>query len=115
MLSYGKMAAVGDADLLFGLRALGIRVHSLRDASEAGRLLETLRKDQIVLCLVHQDWLSALSEAKEAALGKPGPVLVGFSDYRTLLANVEKLIREMAVRATGSDALIKRKDKDESS
>jgi len=114
MFDFGKVAAVGDEDLLFGLRALGIKVFSLRDPAEAGQLLAILERQKIALCLVHQDWLEVMSEEKKTAIQKPGPVLVGFADYRTVAETIERLVREMAVKATGSDVLLKRKGKDES-
>jgi len=115
MFSFDKIAAVGDADLLFGLRALGVKVFSPREVNEARRVLERIDKEKFALCLVHQDWLQAMSEEKKAFGKKFGPVIVGFSDYRTLADTVEKMVKKMAVRATGSDALIKGKGKDESS
>jgi hypothetical protein len=38
-------------------------------------------------------------------------VIVGFSDYRKISDHLEVRLREMAVRATGSDSLVKRKGK----
>lgn len=114
MFDLGKVAAVGDEDLLFGLRALGVKVFSLRDVTEAARILAILEREKVALCLVHQDWLEVMSEERKKAIQKPRPVLVGFTDYRTLAETIEKMVREMAVRATGSDVLIKRKGKDES-
>jgi hypothetical protein len=46
---------------------------------------------------------------------KIGPVFLGFSDYRDLTEAIEQMVKEMAVRATGSDSLVKRKGQDESS
>jgi len=115
MFSFDKIAAVGDADLLFGLRALGVQVFSPREINEARRVLQRMDKEKFALCLVHQDWLQALSEEARSFGKRFGPVIVGFSDYRTLADTVETMVKEMAVKATGSDALIKRKGKDESS
>jgi hypothetical protein len=38
------------------------------------------------------------------------PVVAGFSDYRMVTDYLEKMISEMAVKATGSDALVKGRD-----
>ncbi|MGQ9673467.1 MAG: V-type ATP synthase subunit F [Candidatus Aminicenantales bacterium] len=114
MFNSGKVAAIGDEDLLFGLRALGVRVFSPRDEQEARRILSSLEKEKFVLCLIHQEWLEALGQEKKIEGKKPELSLVGFTDYRTLTDTVEKMVREMAIKATGSDALVKRKGKDES-
>jgi hypothetical protein len=36
-------------------------------------------------------------------------VVVGFSDYRKITDHLENMMKEMAVKATGSDALVKRR------
>ena len=115
MFSFGKIAAVGDADLLFGLRALGVQVFSPKDVSDARQILAKLEREKYLLCLVHQEWLEVLSREKEMTEKKLGPVIVGFSDYKTLADTIEKMVKEMAVKAMGSDSFIRRKEKDESS
>ncbi len=115
MFSSGKIAAVGDADLLFGLKALGVTVFSPQDASDMRRIMVTLEKEKFVLCWLHQDWLDVLSRDKKKDEKKLGPVVIGFADYRMLADTLGKMVREMSIKATGSDALVKRKGKDESS
>jgi hypothetical protein len=40
-------------------------------------------------------------------------VVVGYSDYRKITDYLGRMMREMAVKATGSDSLVKRRKKDE--
>lgn len=115
MSDFERIAAVGDADLLFGLRALGIAVFSPRSSEEARAVMARLEKEHYALCLVHQRWMEALAGEKKDAGKKIGPVVLGFSDYRDLTEAIEQMVKEMAVRATGSDSLVKRKGQDESS
>ncbi len=110
-----KVAAVGDADLLFSLRALGIAVFSPRNSEEARAIMVRVEKERFALCLVHQRWMEVLAGEKKDARKKISPVVLGFSDYRDLTEAIEKMVKEMAVRATGSDSLVKRKGQDESS
>ncbi|MDH7512123.1 MAG: V-type ATP synthase subunit F [Clostridiales bacterium] len=115
MSDFERVAAVGDADLLFGLRALGIAVFSPRDSQEAREIIARLEKEKYALCLVHQRWTEALAAEKEDSRKKTGLIRLVFSDYRDLAEAIEKMVKEMAIRATGSDSLVKRKGQDESS
>jgi V/A-type H+-transporting ATPase subunit F len=110
-----KIAVVGDADLVFAFRALGLHVFSPRDAEGARRIAAELRKEGFALCFVHQKWLEIFKPAKKESRRTAEPVIVGYSDFRSLVDEVEKRLRELAVKATGSDSLVKRKGKDESS
>lgn len=104
-----RIAVVGDADFLLPLRALGVRVFAARTAEEARAVLDTLEKENCALCFLHQSFIRPLAEAREALGKKLYPVVVGFSDYREAADSLEIMIRELAVKATGSDALVKRK------
>lgn len=115
MSDFERVAAVGDADLLFHLRALGIAVFSPRHPEEARAIMARIEKERYALCLVHQRWMETLKAEKKDGEKKIGPVFLGFSDYRDLTETIEKMVKEMAVRATGSDSLVKRKGQDESS
>jgi vacuolar-type H+-ATPase subunit F/Vma7 len=109
MSDFSRVAVVGEADLVFGFRALGMRVFSPASAEEAARLASKIVEGGFALCLVDGRWLAAFKEEEAAAGRKICPVIVGFSDYRSLSDEVEKRVREMAVKATGSDSLVKRK------
>jgi vacuolar-type H+-ATPase subunit F/Vma7 len=105
-----KVAIVGDAGLLFGFRALGVKVFSPANLDEARAVLALLEKENYGLCLLHESFFGPLKEEREVLGRKFSPVVVGFSDYRTASDHLEVRLREMAVRATGSDALVKRKE-----
>ena len=102
-----NVAVIGDEDLVFAFRALGIKTYSPRTLGEAREILEGLEQDNIALCFLQQNFLEPLQEEREALGKKLLPVVVGFSDYRTIQDHLENMMREMAVKATGSDALVK--------
>ena len=104
-----KMAIVGDAGLLFGFRALGIEVFSPATLDEAREVLARLEAESFGLCLLHERFFGPLKEERDKLGRKFCPVVVGFSDYRTASDHLEVMLKEMAIRATGSDALVKRK------
>jgi vacuolar-type H+-ATPase subunit F/Vma7 len=104
-----KVAIVGDAGLLFGFKALGFKVFSPANLDEARAVLALLEKEHFGLCLLHESFFGPLKEEREALSRKFSPVVVGYSDHRTASDHLEVILREMAVRATGSDALVKRK------
>ena len=109
MSDFTRIAVVGERDLVFGFRALGIQTFSPLSAEDAERLASKIVRGDFALCLVDGRWLAAFKEEEAAAGRKFCPVIVGFSDYRSLTDELEKRVREMAVKATGSNSLVKRK------
>jgi vacuolar-type H+-ATPase subunit F/Vma7 len=104
-----RVAAVGPQDAVFALKVLGIKAYSPRNLDEARDILYGLEKDNIALCFLHQSFFEALQEEREALGKKFVPVVVGFSDYRKITDHLENMMKEMAIKATGSDALVKRR------
>lgn len=108
-----RMAVIGDADLVFPLKTFGIKVFSPRTVREAREALLSLEEEGIALCFLHERFLAPLKEERETIGKKPYPVVVGFSDYRQIADPIGELMREMAIQATGSDSLVKRRGEDE--
>jgi vacuolar-type H+-ATPase subunit F/Vma7 len=104
-----KVAIIGEKDMVFAFRALGFKTYSPRHLDEAREVLDNLERDDIVLCFLHQRYFEPLQEEREAVGKKFVPVVVGFSDYRKITDHLEKMMKEMAVKATGSDALVERR------
>ena len=104
-----KVAVIGERDVIFAFRALGIKTYSPRDLDEARSILKSLEQEDIALCFLHQSLLAPLQEEREVLGKKFVPVVVGFSDYRKITDHLENMMKEMAVKATGSDALVKRR------
>jgi vacuolar-type H+-ATPase subunit F/Vma7 len=115
MSDFDKVAIVGEADLVFALRALGVHIFSPKDVEDARKIMAKIEKEKFALCFVHQRWLQVFKGEKKDSRRIFCPAVVGFSDYRSLTDEAEKIVREMAVKAAGSDSLVKRKGKDESS
>jgi vacuolar-type H+-ATPase subunit F/Vma7 len=108
-----RVAVIGERDLVLPLKVLGIRVFSPKDIDEARQVLGSLEKEGIALCLLHESYFEHLSSEREALRGKFTPVVAGFSDYRKVTDELGKMMREMAVKATGSDSLVKKRENDE--
>ena len=106
---YERLAVIGDSDLVFPLRALGIKVFVPGDGEEARDILKQLEKEDVVLCFLHESFLEPLRVERERMEKKFCPVIAGFSDYREVTDYLGKMMREMAVRATGSDSLVKKR------
>lgn len=104
------IAVVGAEDLVYGFRALGFDVFSPGDEDEAREVLKTIGRGDYALCLLHQSLFEPLKEERAALAGRFLPAVVGFSDFRSAVAMLDAMLREMAVKATGSDSLVKRKD-----
>ena len=110
---FEKVAVIGDEDLVFPLRSLGIIVYSPKTAEEAAGILKKLEDEGVALCFLHERYFDDLKEERAALEKKFCPVIAGFSDYRTVSDYLANMIRDMAVKATGSDSLVKKRDKDE--
>ncbi len=110
---FDKIAVVGEADLVFPLRALGMKVFSPKSLEEAKDILETLEKENFALCFLHESLFESLKKERDALREKFCPVVVGFSDYRKVTDLIERMMRELAIKATGSDSLVKKRGENE--
>ncbi len=105
-----KVAIVGDAALLVGFRALGIKVFSPANPDEARAVLALLEKEDITASASSTRGSSGPSRRRgRRSVGNSAPSSWAFRTTRTASDHLEVMLREMAVRATGSDALVKRK------
>ncbi len=105
---FDKVAIIGDADLVFAFRALGIKVFSPKNMDEARSAMERIEEEEFALCFLQEDIMEGLEKEREVLVQKFCPVVVGFSDYRKVTDYLERMMREMAIKATGSDSLVRR-------
>lgn len=110
---FDKVAVVGEADMIFAFKALGVKVFSPESLEEAKKIIETLEKENYAICFLHVSLFEPLKEERKALRGKFCPVIVGFSDYRKVTDHLEKMMKDIAIKATGSDSLVKRRGEDE--
>jgi vacuolar-type H+-ATPase subunit F/Vma7 len=108
---FDKIAVMGDMDLILPLKALGIKVYAPGDTEEARDILKRLEKEEIALCLVHDQFLEPLREEIHQLEKKFCPVIAGFSDYREVTDLLEKKMKYLSIKATGSDSLVRGRDK----
>ncbi|MFC2161341.1 V-type ATP synthase subunit F [Acidobacteriota bacterium] len=110
---FDRVAVIGDTDLVFPLKTLGIKTYSPQTNEDAGQILQSLEEEKIALCFLHEKFLEPLKEIR-AILGKKFcPVVVGFSDYREITDHLGEMMRNLAIKATGSDFLVKQRGQDE--
>ncbi len=107
---FEKVAIVGEADIVFAFRALGVKVFSPQSLEEARKIMEILEKENFALVFLHEIFFELLEEEREALREKFCPVVVGFSDHRKITNYLENMMRDMAIKATGSDSLVKRRE-----
>ena len=110
---FDKVAVVGKADLVFAFRALGMKVFSPESLEEAKKVMETIERENFALCFLDESFFEPLREERERLREKFCPVVVGFSDYREVEDYMEKMMRKLAIRVTGSDFLVKKRGEDE--
>lgn len=109
---FDQVAIVGESDLIFPFRSLGIKIFSPKNVDEARRVLHEIEKENYALCFLHESFYEALTEEREALSQKFCPVVVGYSDYRKITGYLEEVMKDMAIKATGSDSLVKRRGED---
>lgn len=107
---FEKVAVLGEADIVFALRVMGVKVFSPQTLEEARKVMETLEKENFALIFLHESLFELLEEEREALRKKFCPVVVGFSDHRKVTDYLENMMRDMAIKATGSDYLVKRRE-----
>lgn len=110
---FDKVAVVGVSDLVFAFRALGIKVFSPKNLEETKDIMKTLEEENFALYFLHESFFEPLREEIEVSKEKFCPVVVGFSDYREVQDRIGEMLRDMAIKATGSDAWVKKREKDE--
>ena len=107
---FDKVAVIGDAELVLPLRAMGIRVYTPANEDEAREALLKLEDENIALCFLHERYFEPLAKERMRLEKKFCPVIAGFSDFRMVTDYLEQMISKMAIKATGSDALVKGRD-----
>lgn len=112
-LIFDKVAVVGPSDLVFAFRAIGVKVFSPENIEETQEIMRTLEEENFALCFLHESLFESLAEEIKDLKEKFCPVVVGFSDYREVRDRIGEIMREMAIKATGSDSLVKKRGKDE--
>jgi len=110
---YEKVAIIGEADIVFPLRALGIKVFSPKNVEEAKEMIREIGEKKFALCFVQESLFEPLREEREALRDKFCPVVVGFSDYRKITDHLARAMKELAIKATGSDSVVKKRGEDE--
>ena len=110
---FDRIAVIGDSDFMFVLQAMGIKVHFPKTVQDAREIMKSIERENIALCFLHQSYFESLKPEREALEEKLCPVIVGFSDYREVADHLEQMMRDMAIKATGSDSLVRRRGKDE--
>jgi len=112
MSDKSRIAVIGDKDLCTPFRVFGLQVFSPGNQEEAKAMLAQIVDEKYVLCLIQETWLDSLKSEMAELSQRFSPVCVGFSDYRAISESVENLLRELSIKATGSEALFTRGRKD---
>ncbi|MFQ5720995.1 MAG: V-type ATP synthase subunit F [Candidatus Aminicenantales bacterium] len=105
---FDKVAIIGTFDLIFPFKAMGIKTFSPQNLEEAKRLMKKIKEEKYGFCLLDENLFQLLKEELEDLSKEFCPVVVGVSDYRKITSYLEEMMGRMAIKATGSDSLIKR-------
>lgn len=103
-----KAAAIGDPDILIILQSGGVEIFAARHEAEARQAVQKVIENRYGLCFIQQDFYLLAVQEKEKREGKLETVFVPLVDYRQEKDLIHDLMREMSLKATGSDTLFKR-------
>jgi len=100
-----KIAIVGDKDLVEGFAAAGFQVFFPEDKKEeiASVLNEVLRNN-FSLCFILERFALKVREQIRELGRNTYPVIVLLPDYREDVGLTEELLKEVIVRATGTES-----------
>ncbi|NOR15339.1 MAG: hypothetical protein GQ544_06520, partial [Candidatus Aminicenantes bacterium] len=62
---FKRVAIIGDADLVFPLRALGMKVFTPQDVDQARAVLLRLEDEDVGLCFLHERFFEPLAKERE--------------------------------------------------
>lgn len=102
----GKIAIIGDPDILLIFKIIGIEVYPARNENEARKAISEVKAKNFQLCFLQQDYYSLLDEKGKKK--EPWPVFLPFRDYRQAEDLLEGKIKKMMIKATGSDTLLRK-------
>lgn len=112
MFETARIAVIGDKELCSALRVFGLSIFSPGSVEEARAMLAQVVDEKYAICLIQENWLEPLKNEIAELSRSYSPVCLGFSDYREISESVDKLLRDLSIKATGSDALFTRGRKD---
>ncbi|MGQ9471740.1 MAG: V-type ATP synthase subunit F [Candidatus Aminicenantales bacterium] len=103
-----KVAAIGDPDILFILQSAGVDVFAARQEAEALQAISEIREKGFGLCFIQENFYSLALRRKEKREKKIETVFVPLRDFRQEIDFIQDVMKEMTVKATGSDMLLRR-------
>ncbi|MCX8160295.1 MAG: hypothetical protein N3G18_05110 [Candidatus Saccharicenans sp.] len=112
MSEAGRIAVIGDRDFCAPFKVLGLSVLTPATPDEARSFLAQVVQEKYAICLIQETWLEVLKSEVAELSHKFSPVCLGFSDFRASSEAVENLMKELSIKAIGSDALFTRGRKD---
>ncbi|MDI6848357.1 MAG: V-type ATP synthase subunit F [Candidatus Saccharicenans sp.] len=108
MSEVGRVAVIGDRNFCAPFKVLGLSVLTPENPDQARTMLAQVVQEKYAVCLIQETWLEVLKPEVAELSHKFAPVCVGFSDFRASSESVENLMRELSIKAIGSDALFTR-------
>ncbi|MGB4705565.1 MAG: V-type ATP synthase subunit F [Candidatus Saccharicenans sp.] len=108
MSEKAKIAVIGDRDICAPFAVFGLTVFTPGNVEEARSMLTQVAEEKFAICLIQETWLESLKAEVSELSQKTAPVCVGFSDFRAISESVQNLMRELSIKATGSDSLFAR-------
>lgn len=109
-INKGKVAIIGDPNILLIFKFLGFSLFPARHQEEARQALKEVESQNIKLCLVQQDYYFLITQKERRK--ERWPVYLPFKDYRQAEDLLQEEIKRMMIKATGSDTLLRKGQKE---
>jgi V/A-type H+-transporting ATPase subunit F len=102
-----KVAIIGDKDIIWGLKGLGLATFAVSSQEEAVVALKDAASSDYSIILILERWAAGMISLIEELKKKSFPIIVFIPDHRGIL-NLSKERLKIAVRkAVGSDTLVR--------
>ncbi|MCX7974113.1 MAG: hypothetical protein N3B16_06370 [Candidatus Aminicenantes bacterium] len=106
----GKVAIIGDPDILLIFKFLGLSLFPVQTENEAREALKEVEARNFKLCLLQQNFYFLIAEREKRK--EKWPVFLPFRDYRQSEDLLQEGIKKMMIKATGSDTLLRKGQKE---
>ncbi len=98
-----NIACVGEREVIFPFKALGLEIRPVTSGEEARREVEQLVESGFVLIILQEDFLEFISDVLEKTQNLPYPAIIPIPGSRGAKGIALEVLRERIKKAVGAD------------
>ena len=105
----GKIAAIGERDLILPLKAVGVDIFPTGSPQEASSIARKLAKEDYSIIMVTEDLAASMHEVMIAYQGQPVPTILPIPSIAGSAGFAMSRLRNAIKKAVGTDILAEKK------